>query len=223
MDDTGRTREELLAELSTLRRRVAALERERVATSTLLHGDPGGRVPPILEQLPASVWTTDRELRLTWWTGGAVRSIAAEPEDMIGVDVYTFRGTRDPSDPSIAAHEKALAGKASSYETEVGESVFQAHAAPLYDVRGAVCGVIGVSIEITERVKAERQLRRAIERVRTLSGLIPICMHCKSVRNDGGFWEQVETYVREHSDAEFTHAICPDCMERALDGGSAVS
>lgn len=223
MDDASRTREELLAELTALRRRVAALEHERAATTTLLHGDPGGRVPPLLEQLPASVWTTDRELRLTWWTGGAMRSIAADPADLIGIDLYTFRGTRDPSDPSIAAHEKALAGKASVYETPIGDAVFTAHTAPLYDVRGAVCGVIGVSIEITERVNAERELRRAIERVRTLSGLIPICMHCKNVRNDGGFWEQVETWVREHSDAEFTHAICPDCMARALDGGGAVS
>jgi hypothetical protein len=41
-------------------------------------------------------------------------------------------------------------------------------------------------------------------------------MHCKNIRNDGGYWEQVETYVRAHSNAEFTHAICPECMERSL-------
>ena len=79
---------------------------------------------------------------------------------------------------------------------------------------------MGVAIEITARVRAEQSLRVAHDRLRTLTGLIPICMHCKNVRNDGGYWEQVETYVREHSHAEFTHAICPECMKRALDGGS---
>jgi hypothetical protein len=54
-------------------------------------------------------------------------------------------------------------------------------------------------------------LQEAMSQVKTLQGFLPICMHCKSVRNDEGYWQQVEVYVRENSMAEFTHGICPKC------------
>ena len=57
------------------------------------------------------------------------------------------------------------------------------------------------------------ELRTALDRLKTLSGLLPICSKCKKIRNDDGYWEQIETYISEHSDAEFTHGMCHDCME----------
>lgn len=58
-----------------------------------------------------------------------------------------------------------------------------------------------------------RDLEAALDSVKVLKGLIPICAHCKKVRNDKGYWEQVETYVRQRSEARFSHGICPDCLE----------
>jgi len=58
-----------------------------------------------------------------------------------------------------------------------------------------------------------RELRCALETVRTLSGLIPICAGCKKIRDDKGYWQQVETYICEHTDAQFSHGMCPDCMK----------
>ncbi len=55
-------------------------------------------------------------------------------------------------------------------------------------------------------------LRAAIANVRTLSGLLPICAHCKRIRNDGGYWEQLEGYIAEHSQAQFSHGLCPECL-----------
>ncbi len=55
-------------------------------------------------------------------------------------------------------------------------------------------------------------LRKALGQVRRLSGLIPICANCKRVRDDEGYWQQVEAYVAEHSEATFTHGICPECL-----------
>ena len=73
--------------------------------------------------------------------------------------------------------------------------------------------------EIIERNDAEEDksrliidLQRALAQVKTLSGLIPICSSCKKIRDDRGFWQQVEVYVRDHSEAEFSHSICPDCL-----------
>ena len=59
-----------------------------------------------------------------------------------------------------------------------------------------------------------RQLEEALANVRTLQGMLPICMYCKKVRDDGNYWQQVETYVAKHSHAKFSHGICPDCFEQ---------
>jgi AmiR/NasT family two-component response regulator len=58
-----------------------------------------------------------------------------------------------------------------------------------------------------------RELQEALTTVKTLSGLLPICANCKKVRNDRGYWQQVETYIQEHSELEFSHGICPDCRK----------
>ena len=68
--------------------------------------------------------------------------------------------------------------------------------------------------ELLARVKTHLELKKAREEIRTLRGILPICAHCKKVRNDSGFWEQVEVYVRNHSEAEFTHGLCPDCEKK---------
>lgn len=58
------------------------------------------------------------------------------------------------------------------------------------------------------------ELAEAVASVKTLSGLLPICSWCKNVRDDHGYWEQVELYVQKHSDATFTHGLCPDCARK---------
>lgn len=65
---------------------------------------------------------------------------------------------------------------------------------------------------LREEQAVSAQLRDALGRVKTLSGLLPICSHCKRVRNDKGYWEQVEVYVRRHTEAEFSHGICEQCL-----------
>ncbi len=57
-------------------------------------------------------------------------------------------------------------------------------------------------------------LRNALSEVKELSGFLPICSSCKKIRDDKGYWNGVETYISEHSEVEFTHGICPDCMRK---------
>ncbi|MBW7907447.1 MAG: hypothetical protein H3C50_00785 [Kiritimatiellae bacterium] len=66
--------------------------------------------------------------------------------------------------------------------------------------------------EIARRKAAEEALQRALQDVKTLRGLIPICAHCKRIRDDRGSWHQLELYIRQRSDAEFSHGICPSCL-----------
>ena len=70
--------------------------------------------------------------------------------------------------------------------------------------------------ELIARVQAHLELlemhRGQVEETRVLRGLLPICCHCKKIRDDGGYWNQLEVYLGQHSEAEFSHAICPQCM-----------
>jgi PAS domain S-box-containing protein len=75
--------------------------------------------------------------------------------------------------------------------------------------------------DITERKYAEEErenlimeLQEALTEVKTLTGLIPICASCKKIRDDNGYWQQVESYIQKHSEAHFTHGLCPDCMDK---------
>ena len=58
------------------------------------------------------------------------------------------------------------------------------------------------------------ELRQAVNQIKTLRGIVPICANCKKIRDDRGYWNQVEVYVRDHTEAEFSHGICPDCMQK---------
>ncbi len=67
---------------------------------------------------------------------------------------------------------------------------------------------------LEERERLITELQEALAKVKLLSGFLPICASCKKIRNDQGYWQQIEAYIGEHSEAEFSHSICPDCAMR---------
>jgi DNA-binding NtrC family response regulator len=68
--------------------------------------------------------------------------------------------------------------------------------------------------EIEERKMTEESLRDALSKIKTLSGLLPICASCKKIRDDDGTWVHIESYIKNNSDADFTHGVCPECAIR---------
>ena len=85
---------------------------------------------------------------------------------------------------------------------------------PFFDPRGDFAGYIGSCVDVTEKVEAQEALHKTqIAEVNKLRGLLPICTSCKQIRDDKGYWNQIEVYIREHSGAEFTHSICPKCAK----------
>ncbi len=68
--------------------------------------------------------------------------------------------------------------------------------------------------EAQEREQLILQLQEALAQVKTLRGLLPICASCKKIRDDRGYWSQIETYIGDRSDAEFTHGLCPECAKK---------
>jgi len=73
--------------------------------------------------------------------------------------------------------------------------------------------IIRLQAELSARVK---ELELALANVKLLQGLLPICCYCKKIRNDQNYWQQVDTYIAEHSEAQFTHGICPECREKIV-------
>jgi len=78
-----------------------------------------------------------------------------------------------------------------------------------------------ITIEMENRIRAQIEkdnliveLEEALHKVKTLSGFLPICSSCKKIRDDNGYWNQLESYIQTHSDADFSHGICPDCAKK---------
>lgn len=91
---------------------------------------------------------------------------------------------------------------------------------PVFSSEGVWLGRRGSSRDISKRKMAEREkerligeLQEALARVKQLNGLLPICSACKKIRDDKGYWNQLEVYIRDHSEADFTHSLCPDCAK----------
>jgi PAS domain S-box-containing protein len=92
---------------------------------------------------------------------------------------------------------------------------------PIRDPAGRITHYVAVKEDITARKQTEAErdqliqdLQQALANVKSLSGLLPICAGCKKIRDDKGYWSQVECYVQEHSQATFTHGLCPDCIKK---------
>jgi sigma-B regulation protein RsbU (phosphoserine phosphatase) len=88
-----------------------------------------------------------------------------------------------------------------------------------------VTSALTLKTEMDRRKQREAELRRinedlqkALREVKVLRGLIPICASCKKIRNDGGFWQQIEEYIGEHSEAEFSHGLCQPCLKKLYPG-----
>lgn len=77
-----------------------------------------------------------------------------------------------------------------------------------------VHSAIAIGLLILNFQRVERDLRESLDEIKILKGIIPICAACKKVRDDNGSWSQLEAYIRDHSEAEFSHGICPDCSGR---------
>lgn len=93
--------------------------------------------------------------------------------------------------------------------------------APIKDDKIGITGVVTAFRDVSERKRMEdekekliRELQKALNKVKTLQGFLPICANCKKIRDDKGFWHSIEAYVRDHSEAEFTHGICDDCVKK---------
>lgn len=135
-----------------------------------------------------------------------------------GLDEPCFQaGVKCPSksvfetgQPSRVIHQHKLPA-----EEDYWEEIF---ASPLKDKSGQIVYVIEELRDITEILKEREILQQLKAGLNILEGILPICANCKKIRNEKGCWEMIESYISAHSEADFSHGICPGCMGKLYPG-----
>lgn len=90
----------------------------------------------------------------------------------------------------------------------------ETHAVPFRDENGEITALLGITRDITKRKNTEIEKEIALEHIKKLEGILPICMYCKKIRNKDQSWDILEAYISKNSDAQFSHGICPDCLHK---------
>ena len=159
--------------------------------------------------------------RITKWSAGEAGGRSLEEV----FELVDGAGNRLFADPLLAVlqHEvkREYSDEVSLRGRDQGVTPIEYEASALRDERDQFVGLVLVFRDVSERraARAERErligdLREALDNVKTLRGLLPVCSECKKVRDDEGYWQRIDTYIEEHSDAQVSHGICPDCVRK---------
>jgi len=153
---------------------VAWIELRRAAAALARLRDSEARFRLLMDQVPADIWTTDTGLRLTAVFGSLVQRLERPDLRTPGITLYDVLGTTDPKHPAIAAHLRALAGKAARYERVDGPLQLSCRVDPLRDDSGAVVGCAGVAVSVGERRAAERRSKLLAAALDSASDMISV-------------------------------------------------
>jgi len=210
-----------------LEQRIKELEKEAVehkqAEEALRENEQ--KYHHLTESLLDTVYEFDREGRFTYVNEAGTHMFGYSKEEILN-DLR--------AQDTMAEKDRAISQRAISEifkgNTTVGERTFlrkdgtqfigEIHSGPIYKGEEVV-GVRGVLRDITTSKQAEvalnqerDKLQDALAKVKILSGFLPICSNCKKIRDDKGYWNQIEAYIRDHSEADFSHSICPECAKK---------
>lgn len=180
----------------------------------------------IVEHAEDAVVGATLEGVITSWNAGAERLTGYRAEEAIGRAPTMFLPPDRQHEVAELLERVQRGERISQFETvalrrdgacyDVSLSL-----APVRDGSGHLTGMSVIARDISERKQAQhaqakliRELGEALANVKSLSGLLPICANCKKVRDDTGYWNQIEEYLHKHSAAEFSHGLCPDCARK---------
>ena len=136
------------------------------------------------------------------------------PEDLPAVEAALRRHLRGDADHYEAEHRLRTRTGAWRWVLARGKVVARGAGGRALRVAGTHKDIEADKQADAERERLIAELKAALENVKTLSGLLPICGTCKKIRDDKGYWQRIEAYVSERSDAQFSHGLCPTCAER---------
>lgn len=165
---------------------------------------------------------TDREWKIVEANDRALQAYGYTRDEILQLNIRDLRSPEAPFLDQFA--EEIKAQKEKVYETwhrrkdgttfpvETSIRVIEVEGGEFH--QGIIRDITGRKRAEEEREKLVQELQEALAKVKILSGMLPVCAHCKRVKDDKGYWTQIEAYIRDHSEAEFSHGICPDCMKK---------
>ncbi len=183
------------------------------------------RCHELIQNAEEIIFTLDKELRFTSINIAGETALGYAAAELLGrkleqmlpaeqvaaIGEWVAKLAADPNPPSRELTLVSRSGKIVICDLSL-------RAAQTANAPGSVQGI---ARDITERKRLEtererliQELQAALENVKTLSGLLPICSHCKKIRDDKGYWNRIESYISAHSSARFTHGMCPDCTRK---------
>jgi PAS domain S-box-containing protein len=213
-----------------LSRLAPAIEREvESAKARRAHrkAEENGRtLAAIVESTDDAIFAKNLDGTIISWNHAAERIFGYRANEIIGRSVAILF-PRDKRDELIDLMERIKKGQRvgiheSTRVHKDGRIIpVAATVSPIKDADGNIVGASDITRDITERKQADedrasliQELTEALKHVKALKGLLPICASCKRIRDDKGYWQQVEFYISSRTDAEFTHGICPECAEK---------
>lgn len=196
-----------------------ALARERAAGTAL------GELAAIVESSEEAIIGKALDGKIASWNDGARKLYGYTEAEAVGHPIAMLVPPESAQELAPLMERVKRGEHISHFETtrrrKDGElAEVSLSMSPIRNSDGQIVGISTIAHDIAERKQAEREreglvseLQKALAEVKTLSGLLPICAHCKKVRDDKGYWNQIEIYVRERSNANFTHSVCPECAK----------
>lgn len=230
MEDKYKTKDQLIAELAEMRKNIAELEKLRaklgrvqkmMREAVVRANDEKAKTESIIATIGDGISIQDIHYRVLFQND--------RHKELVGdhTGEYCYKGYQKKNQVCEGCHlslsfkDGRIHRKEQFRITDHGKIYYEIISSALKNARGEIVAGIEAVRDITERKTSElekenliAQLKESLEKINTLKGLIPMCAWCKKIRDDKGYWNQVEQYVEEHTEALFTHGICPDCIEK---------
>jgi len=225
MNDKNKTKDQLLSELTELRRRMPqfeSTEMESIQAEEVLRKSEDKFGVIFSNSLDAIMIIDSKSGRILSVNQATNRILGYEDKALIGNHFSILfpperKLSREELLKRIQAHDAVFTQKFLHANGSVCQMDLTATLIPWRKDKA----ILVTFRDITERLQAEEerrnlinQLQEALAKVKTLSGFLPICASCKKIRDDKGYWNQIESYIRDHSEAEFTHSLCPECANK---------
>jgi PAS domain S-box-containing protein len=196
----------------------------------------------LMDNIPDSIYFKDRASRFTRINKALAQrfGLQDDPSQAVGrtdFDFFAEEHARQAyaDEQAVIRTGQPIVGKEEK-ETwpDGGETWVSTTKMPLVDNDGCIVGTFGMSRDISERKRAEAahqqlneelmhrvmELQQALDQIKHLQGLLPICAWCKKVRDDQAYWHKVEDYLTAHSEVRFSHSICPECLQQHFENAT---
>jgi PAS domain S-box-containing protein len=175
----------------------------------------------ILNALAIPILVIDRNYQIVCANNAACRSFCLSTDNIVGRKCFQITHNLDKS----CFHEGTACPAKTAFELKEQTRVIHEHiyggktvfeeviASPILDDHGEVDFIVEELNDITELIQSKEIAAYLKKDIKTLRGLLPICAKCKNIRDEKGYWSQIESYISNHSDVQFSHGLCEECSE----------